>query len=321
MNETTKEAEAVALDATEHEDSQNVDGEQASDSDGQADGGQGGADQGAVETVVQTGIAKPPLWKGSTAMDEIDRRQATRKRIAMETARMSPPVLGDMESIKEYAKDFRKKNEEYLDACYLIDYDLDRYKRAFKIACEVVAKHENPEEWIATNEAIQKICHEIFAIADAEVPLSAAERDKLEAKRQKEEEKRKAEEKAKRDPNEVEGQMKLDLKTKVKGDDGSCAEAASEVVTYKEGEAPPEVLSPDADDDYFAEGDAVVDKMIEAMVGGESEPLSEAEQKEWDAIAKSNSEAADKLSEEMKKAKASRKRRNWGEPKTEAAAQ
>lgn len=182
-------------------------------------------------------IAKPPAWKGSTAMDEIDRRQSTRRRIAREAKNMSPPLLGDTESLKEYAKDFRKKNEEYLDACFLIDYDLDRYKYAFRLACEALV------DGLPSADEVKKIAANLFALADEEVDLNFNDREKMDKQRDEERKKLPPEPK---DPNEVEGQLKIDgLKTKVRGDDGSVAEAASECTTrpLEEGE---DVTEPNA---------------------------------------------------------------------------
>lgn len=268
----------------------------------------------AVGDVQAPTIASPPAWKGSTAMSEIDHRQATRKRIAREAKMMTPPVLGDTDSIKEYAKDFRKKNEEYLDACYLIDYDLDRYKRAFRLACEAIATRDSDGS-IAFHELVKKVAEREFAQADEDVPLGAHDREKLDKQREQEEsEARKAEAKKSDfiDPKEGE-QLKIDgLKTKVKGDDGSIAEAATDCVVrpLEEGEdlaAPKDADEPTAstqadsgaepagdqssEDDGF---DALfVEAALELGCTVAQEPLTEEQQKEWDELAAANSKAVE----------------------------
>jgi hypothetical protein len=167
-------------------------------------------------------------WSGAVSMDEIARRQATRKRIQKEAQSISPPIFTDDEAVKEYSKKLKEKREEFQDACYLIDYDLDLYRRGFEIAVDALCGA------VAGTEP-GKMRNVIFAQAYDEVPLSAHDREKADFEREREKKAAEDEEKAKRKaagvPEELEGQMRIPLKTKVRGDDGSCAEAAGECVT------------------------------------------------------------------------------------------
>lgn len=239
-----------------------------------------------------------PAWKGETAMNEIDRRQATRKRIAREAANLSPPVFTDEESIKEYTKRVKDKHKEYHDACYLIDYDLDRYKEAFRLACESMIK----------SGARPAIANEFFAEADSAVPLSLNDREKLQAQRDAERKAKEDEEKAARKAagahEEVEGQMKLNLKTKVKGDDGSCAEAASECVTYKAGEVQDDAGSAETDPVQTAEA-ASSTSLVEAFAEAEASAVEE----EVAAAVFASSKSFDDVIEEAAAEKKSSKKR------------
>lgn len=141
----------------------------------------------------------------------------------------SPPVVFDRESIAEHGKKCKELHEEYASACYLIDYDLDRYKRAFRLAVE--GELNTGYLGFPLDDKIDAQMREYFAQADRDVPLSARDREAMEIQRAREEEaKQKAEARSKKDggtTGEVEGQLKI---PGVK-DDGSEAEAASECTT------------------------------------------------------------------------------------------
>ena len=129
-------------------------------------------------------------------LDEIEKRQAARKSVLKKVSEMGPPLIQDSEDVKDHTKKIKDAQSEYLDATFLEDYDMDRLKYvALELFCG--GRRDDLEKFLK--------------IASEAVPLSAREREKLEAQKQKEEEaKQAAEDKGEaKDPNEVPGQIKL----------------------------------------------------------------------------------------------------------------
>lgn len=162
---------------------------------------------------------------GATLRNEVARRIAERKRIAREAANIALFPFTDEDGHKEFDKKIKEKRKEYQDACYMIDYDLARYMRAFELACMELA--------VGSSGDLAALLNGLFVLADSQIPLDDRARQKLEEQRDKEHQeaeraekaRKKAEEDERKARGEVEGQIKL------KFDDGSTAEAASECVT------------------------------------------------------------------------------------------
>ena len=136
----------------------------------------------------------------SIRLNEILKRQANRKAITKTAAGYASPPITDPEALKDYKSDLGKLQTAYLDACFLVDYDIDVLRKTLELI--------GPEPAFI-EDAISK--------AAELVPMDATARARLEAIKEAEEE---AERVRKGD---VKGQMKL-----VK-DDGSIAEEASAV--------------------------------------------------------------------------------------------
>lgn len=162
---------------------------------------------------------------GATLRNEVARRIAERKRIAREAANIALFPFTDEDGHKEFDKKIKEKRKEYQDACYMIDYDLARYMRAFELACMELA--------VGSSGDLAALLNGLFVLADSQIPLDDRARQKLEEQRDKERQeadraekaRKKAEEDERKARGEVEGQVKI------KFDDGSTAEAASECVT------------------------------------------------------------------------------------------
>jgi hypothetical protein len=187
-------------------------------------------DAAEVEQQPDSGnVIKPAYtrWQpdGATLRNEVARRIAERKRIAREAANIALFPFTDEDGHKEFDKKIKEKRKEYQDACYMIDYDLARYMRAFELACMELA--------VGSSGDLAALLNGLFVLADSQIPLDDRARQKLEEQRDKEHQeaeraekaRKKAEEDERKARGEVEGQIKL------KFDDGSTAEAASECVT------------------------------------------------------------------------------------------
>ena len=194
------------------------------------------------ETPVQGlehGSEKIDPISGAVAFQEIARRQAERKGIAKHMSELPPPAVFSPESIAEQAKKCKELHKEYSEACYLVDYDIDRMKKAIELSAlnlRELVECESGEPW--SNEERKKFEAEKtnlwMAQADKEVPLSARDREQIEIQRKREEDAKEAEERkqkkgegAENEKGDLPGQTKLKVK-----DDGFVAEAASECVTY-----------------------------------------------------------------------------------------
>lgn len=315
-DETGNEVDGLDVAPPEHADDHAAEQDQSDSTEGQ-DNASESAEAADANCNAEATIASPPAWKGKVVRDEIDHRQARRKAIKEEVNRMSPPVLGDAESLKEFAKDFRKKNDEYLSACYLIDYDLNRAKRAARIACEtlllsceklaaITDGNVDPVAQEQRTKGIEGLLNQVYAQADEEVPLGDKDRERLEQEQKKKE----------AATGEVAGQMKLDLKTKVKGDDGSCAEAASECVTKPLDEVEPS----NEDEDECNACEAENDQMEQAEDPKQEDAGSAENTSEPAQTAEQLSSTTENKAAGPRTAR-SQRRRNWSSKPQEATAE
>ena len=146
----------------------------------------------------------------TTILQEIEKRHAKRCEITSRSRKLTPPILTDSEHVKEHGKDIKEMQTEYLNACWLVEYDM-------RLLLHVLRQFVS-----------DAVLAEAFEYAKKDVKFDDWLRERLEEIARIETEKAEKSEKKDGQPKDLPGQQKLKVK-----DDGSTAEAASECTTSK----------------------------------------------------------------------------------------
>lgn len=144
-------------------------------------------------------------------LDSIEKRHAERSTVITESRKIKPPVLTDDESVKAHLKLIKEQQGALINACFLVDRDMQTLLVALTDLAHAAGLAELKEEYVQF--AWQKL------------RLTDEEQEVLNRRDTEAAEAREKEAKAR---GEVPGQMKL-----VHKDDGSIAEPASAVTTKK----------------------------------------------------------------------------------------
>lgn len=149
------------------------------------------------------------------ALDELLKRQARRKDIALKMAQVRPPLASSPEAVAEVSRKMKKYGKEYTEECSLVDYDID----TLRLALEEVYPDEADLK-LAIGGAAERVPMDDATRAIIE-RMEKEAADELERQRKQEEwERERAEKAAERARKEIEeeaaargevvGQMKID---------------------------------------------------------------------------------------------------------------